>query len=215
MWWLACDSMEPKWDRLSWWQQRTSPGRSLDEAAMMAVDVAVDHNIGVVADVGGDAWLGAGAVVAVELEVLDGTGGEAVGTGMVGHAVGETVGSAMVGGAVGEAVGTARCRLEVREPVGVAVVADRVEVAVGPGPEGADVGQVAGVVVGAELGLRLGAEVLGDTAGEAVGSMRLGMQSARPRVRRWQEALSARPSGPRSSGSRWASRLGPNARSCR
>ena len=85
---------------------------------------------------------------------------------MVGYAVGETVGSAMVGGAVGEAAGTAKYRLEMHEPVGVAVVADRVEVAVGPGLEGADVRQVAGVVVGAELGLRLGAVMLGETVGE-------------------------------------------------
>ena len=127
---------------------------------------------------------------------------------MVGDAVGETVRSAMVGGTVGEAVGTAKFKLEMREPVGMAVVADRVEVAVGPGLEGADVGQVVGVVVGAELGLRLGAEMLGDTVGEAVGINVVGDAVGETVGQRWWAALSARLSGPRSSGSRWASRLG-------
>ena len=72
------------------------------------------------------------------------TGGEAVGTDTVGHAVGDTVRPAVVGGTVGDAVGTAEFGLEVGEPAGMAVVADRVEVAVSPGLEGADVGQVGG-----------------------------------------------------------------------
>jgi len=116
---------------------------------------------GEVADMDDDVGLVVVAVVGVELEVLDDTGsGEAVGTDAAGRAVGETVGPAVVGGTVGEAVGTAELGLEVGEPVGMAVVADRVEVAVGPGldgPDGPEVGQVVRVVVGAELGRRLGA----------------------------------------------------------
>ena len=60
--------------------------------------------------------------------------------------------------------------LEVGEPIGLAAVADRVEVAVGAGLDGADARQVVVVVVGAELGLRLGAEMLSDTVGGAVGT---------------------------------------------
>ena len=56
------------------------------------------------------------------------------------------------------------------EPIGLAAVADRVEVAVGAGLDGADARQVVVVVVGAELGLRLGAEMLSDTVGGAVGT---------------------------------------------
>jgi len=133
--WVS-DSMEPKQGRLLGRSSRPSPGRSVDEAAMTTVDVAVDYNIGVVANMDAYVWLGVGAVVVVELEVLDDTDGEVVGTGVVGDAVGETVRSAMVGGTVGEAVGTAKFKLEMREPIGMAVVADRVEVAVGPGLEG-------------------------------------------------------------------------------
>jgi hypothetical protein len=47
--WVS-DSMEPKQGRLLGRSSRPSPGRSVDEAVIIIVDVAVDHNIGVVAD---------------------------------------------------------------------------------------------------------------------------------------------------------------------
>ena len=98
---------------------------------IIIVDVAVDHNVGVMADMGTDVGLVVAAVVGVELEMLVNTGGEAVGTEAAGFAVGETVGLAVVCGTVGEAGRTAELGLEVGEPVGMVVVADRVEVAVG------------------------------------------------------------------------------------
>ena len=139
----------------------------MDEAVIIIVDVAVDHKVGVMADMGADV----GLVITAESSSRrsNDTGGEVVGTEAAGCAVGETVGPAVVGGTVGEAVGTAELGLEVGEPVGMAVVAARVEVAVGPGLDGPEVGQVVRVVVGAELGRRLGAEVHRDTVGEAVG----------------------------------------------
>ena len=63
--WVS-DSMEPKQGRLLGRSSRPSPGRSVDEAAMTIVDVAVDYNIGVVANMDAYVWLGVGAVVVVE-----------------------------------------------------------------------------------------------------------------------------------------------------
>ena len=102
-------SMGPKWGWLSGWLRRPSPGRSVDETVMTIVDVAVDQDVGVMADMSAGVGLVVAAVVGVELEVFDDTGGEAVGTDAVGDAVGETVGPAMVGGTVGEVVGIAEC----------------------------------------------------------------------------------------------------------
>jgi hypothetical protein len=111
-------------------------------------------------------------VVGVGLEVFDDTGGEAVGADAAGGAVVSTRPSGRRWRAVllARLWGPWSIGLKVGEPVGMAMVGDRVEVAVGPGLDGPEVGQVVRVVVGAELGLRLEAEVCRDIVGDAVGT---------------------------------------------
>ena len=111
-------------------------------------------------------------MVGVGLEVFDDTGGEAFGADAAGGAVVSTRPSGRRWWAVllARLWGPWSIGLKVGEPVGMAMVGDRVEVAVGPGLDGADIQQVVVMVLEAELGLRLGAGMLGDTVGGAVGN---------------------------------------------